>query len=123
MAALPLVHMAEIGVRQFMADHEGELRIRPCGSQYAGRNHDAIVRRERVQAGVDLKIDGYGAGNHRSDRTHLVDAIPTDQDLDRLLAIVAHIAADPPCRPMARDRLIIESQELITGFDARDRSR
>ena len=87
--------MAEIGVRQFMPDHKGELRIRSRGSQDAGRNHNAIVGRECINAGIDLKLDGYGAGNHRNDRAHIVGAVAPDQNLDGPLAIVTHMATNP----------------------------
>ena len=115
--------MAEIGMRQLVPHDEGELRIRACGSQYAGRNHDAIVGRECTDAGIDLKLDGNSAGHHWNNCAHLIGAVSPDQDLDRPLAIVPHIAADPSGRAVTRDWLIIESQKLVANFDPCDRSR
>src|SRR5690349_18755944 len=115
--------MTEIGVRQLMPDDEGELCIRLRSAQYAGRNHDAIIGRESIDAGIDLKLDGYGAGNDRNDCPHLIDTITPDQNLDRLFAIFPYVAADPSGRAVTRDRLIIESQKLVTGFDACGRTR
>src|SRR5262249_25115707 len=101
--------------------HEGELRIRACDAQDAGRNHNAIVGHERIKARVDLKMDRYGAGNHRNDRMRLVDAVAPDQDLDGLLAIVTHVPTDPCGSAVPWNRFIIESQELIAAPDIRDR--
>ena len=98
-------------MRQLVPYDEGELCIRACGSQYAGRNHDAIVGCECIDAGIDLKLDGNSAGNHRNDRAHLIDAVTSNQDLDRPFAIVPHIAADPSGRAVVAD------------FDACGRSR
>ena len=110
-------------MRQLVPHNEGELCIRACGPQYAGRNHDAIVRRECTNAGIDLKLDGNSAGNYRHHRAHLVDAITPNQDLDGSFTIAPHISADPFGGAAARDRFIVECQKLVAGFDACDRSR
>jgi len=115
--------MAEIGMRKLVPHDQGELRIRVRGAQYAERNHDAIVGRERVDVGIDLKLDGYGAGNHRNDRPHFIGTVTPSQNLNRSFVIVLRIAADPSGRAVTRDRLIIESQKLVTDFDAGDRCR
>jgi len=89
----------------------------------AGRNHDAVVGREGVDVGIDVKLDGYGAGDNRDDHPHFIDAIAPGQNLDRPFTIAPHITADPIGRTVTWDRFIIESQKPIPGFDACHRSR
>jgi len=90
--------MAEISMRELVPHDQGERRIRVRGAQYAERNHDAIVGRERADVGIDLKLDGYSAGNHRNDHPHFIGSVTPGQNLNRSFAIVPHIAAQLAAR-------------------------
>ena len=50
----------------------------------------------------------------------VVDAITPDQYSNRTLTVIAHKTRDPPTRTGAGHRLVIERQNVVTGFYPRD---
>ena len=105
-------------MREFMADDEGKLGVGARQPQYARMDYDFIAVSKRVRTGIGYQFDRNGAGLYRSHRVHVIGAVTANQNLNRPLTIVAHKAADPSGRIVARDRFIVECQEVVARFDS-----
>jgi hypothetical protein len=118
---LPIVTHIHMG--ELMPDDDGEIGVAVRQPQDARLDHDLFVVGESVCRPADHQINWNGAGQDWLNDDRPVDAVATQHDHRRSLAVVLQESVDPARGLFRKHSFVVERQNLIAGFDAGFRCR